>query len=324
MQASGYAGDKVLYKATVAAPTVTSVQEQIERMTASARAYVRKTPLSQQFPACVDSHPGLLGATTSNWAEQEMELMKKNPVRGAPDILSALMAVVEYASETYLRNYVNAHSENDVVPQKFKDSYARAFKKALVQSMPKAESIDKKIARIRSATKPHFEYVSKLIEGGSECSCGAFKVKGEFCWHYAQHCRAFGFDPWTCKFANLFERSSATQILVGEGHLTVVCTTVADDRIKVETMKKCYRIQPFGGPATNDLATAIGDNPVISTKTRTGRPAKVRRLKPKRELVAAGEKAPRRNQCSHCNAEGHTKSTCPSKSLVPRFVCAAC
>lgn len=201
MQEHGCAGDKVLFKAAVKAPTEALVHQHIERMTPGARTYVRKTPLHQQFPACLKSACGLMGATTSNWAEQEMSTLKSCSIRSSPDLLSALMAVVEYAGQTYKKNYSLAHAEIDEVVSKFQVSYEQAYLRALNQNMAISESIDNKVARVKSATKAHVEYVSTLHEDGSSvCSCGAFKVTGKFCWHFAQHCRTFGLNPWNCKF----------------------------------------------------------------------------------------------------------------------------
>jgi hypothetical protein len=168
-------------------------------MSAKAQAYVHEKPLSQQFPACTSGSSGLLGATNSNWAEQEMNALKQHGVRGATNLLEALIKTVDYAAKTYAKNYDLVHSQRGRTIPEFAESYKAAEKRAYQEDQP-AAGHDDTYCRLRSATEANVEYESRLSEGGSECSCGTFKTSGKFCWHFAQHCRSANLDPWICKF----------------------------------------------------------------------------------------------------------------------------
>ena len=201
MKAHGVAADKEIYKAAVRAPTRTLVQSQLQRLSEDALEYVNRVPEEQQFPACLEGFCGLLGATTSNWAEQVMELLKKVGVRSAPNIMEALTAVVKFSFETYSENYARAQAATGIATEKYQLSYDEAFLKSLDHDQAQSESGDNLVASIKSASYGGVQYLSTLRVGGSGCSCGTFKVTGNFCWHFAQHCRTFKLDPWTCEYA---------------------------------------------------------------------------------------------------------------------------
>jgi len=78
----------------------------------------------------------------------------------------------------------------------------------------------------------------------------------------------------------------------------------------VKTLKRTYRIAPFGCPATNDLEVSDGDRQMMCYKNRAGRPLKKRRLKSQLERARDGEKAST-NKCGQCNQIGHNRSNCP-------------
>jgi hypothetical protein len=190
--------DQEIYRTALKATTAKSVEEHILRMTPKAQSYVREKPFSQQFPACIPGSFGLLGATTNNWAEQEMELLKHHRVRRAPNLFAALTMTVEYSARTYSKNYDIVHSQKGEVIPEFAKSYELAEKRANQEDQP-TRFHEAKYCRLRSATDANVEYESRLTEGGSGCSCGTFKTTGKFCWHFAQHCRVSSMDPWQCK-----------------------------------------------------------------------------------------------------------------------------
>jgi len=84
-------------------------------------------PLSQQFPVCLAQSSGLLGATTNNWAEQEMKAMIYSEVRLTPNLFEALMKTVDYSALTHFRNFKLAHFqvEKDKTTPRFLVSFSK-------------------------------------------------------------------------------------------------------------------------------------------------------------------------------------------------------
>ena len=197
---SNKAGDKAIYSVAVKAPTENMVKAHISRMSPNAQRYVLQKPLSQQFPACLSRSSGLLGATTNNWAEQEMKALNDSLVRSAPNMFEALIKTVEYSTRIYNENYKLAHAqkEKDRATPKFLESFNEAKNRAYEQDKPTLGH-DVKVCQVKSATDETTVYESRLREGASHCSCGTFKTTGKFCWHFAQHCRVASLDPWICK-----------------------------------------------------------------------------------------------------------------------------
>lgn len=195
-----------IYRSALRATTQKSVEDHLQRMTPVAQSYVHEKPLSQQFPACIPGSFGLLGATTNNWAEQEMNALKVKGVRSAPNLFEALMKTVDYAAKTYATNFKLAHLQKGEVISEFVESFEAAEKKANQEDQPSCFH-DSKYCRLRSATDANMDYESRLSEGGSECSCGTFKTTGKFCWHFAQHCRVSKLDPWKCNSCYFYFRS---------------------------------------------------------------------------------------------------------------------
>jgi len=197
---SNKAEDKAIYDVALKAPTERRVRLEISRMSEKAQKYVMEKPLSQQFPACLARSSGLLGATTNNWAEQEMKALIDSEVRFAPNLFEALMKTVDYCARIYNKNFKLAHSqdEKDKATPRFLESYSKAKKRAFEEDKPTL-GFDSRVCQLKSGSDETVVYESRLHEGGSECSCGCFKTTGNFCWHFAQHCRVASLDPWKCK-----------------------------------------------------------------------------------------------------------------------------
>lgn len=169
-------------------------------MSSKGREFVAKYDNSQQFPAYLpDELCGNLAATTSNWAEQEMSACR-DTIRSSPNLLTALIRTVVYASRIYQENYAKAHAvgSRELVPE-FDDALIAAKKRALEHGVGvSSNGGDNLIARCTSATKPNTVYVSVLSKGGSTCTCGVLKTTRRMCWHHFQHLREFKFRPHEC------------------------------------------------------------------------------------------------------------------------------
>jgi hypothetical protein len=171
-------------------------------MNQKGKDYVGTQDREIQFPAYLPGDAGILGCTTSNWAEQVMGALA-NDVRQAPNILAALVATVQFAYRTYEKNYQEAHKLTDEILPEFRQNYESARTNALIKSKTPllSQNSDRTVARCQSSELPDVFYVSTLRVDGSTCSCRVMKTKGTPCWHHAQHCRQFSFSPWPCGFS---------------------------------------------------------------------------------------------------------------------------
>lgn len=105
--------------------TKPEVEQVIAKMSTKGRDYVGTQDRSSQFPAYLPGDAGILGCTTSNWAEQVMNALEPD-VRQAPNILAALVRTVQFAYRTYEKNYTKVHKMTDEILPLFRKNYESA------------------------------------------------------------------------------------------------------------------------------------------------------------------------------------------------------